>query len=692
MARMIPSEPPSDRATAGELLLYRYLRDLLPESFRVFFEPSIPSRRSGGTVNPDFLIFGPDFGLLVLEVKDWSLDQIVKVEANKVYLRQGIAASEGVAHDLPAAQAKRYQYEVMDHLKRERVLVHPDGDHAGHLCFPIGYAVALTRVASEELRRSGLDAVFSPVETLCKDQLDAVWIERNELGARRMLDRYLKRFAFDDLNLQQSGAVERSLAPVWTPKLGKAVPMAPPPAPAAPIPPPAPAPRAKPARPLPVLELTEDQSRTVHGSLVPEAVFRRRSATEKSVPLGMTLQKSAEVLDVMTAAQERLVHTLGGGNRIIYGVAGSGKTIVLLERAKLHARKNPDSRILFLCYNNSLCSYLKHKLDGYPTVEIDTFVRWALRRYLTDEQRKTANEARLTSLLAQKPARDAKRYDAIFVDEAHDFEPEWFQAAVSALHGGADGDLTIAVDGSQSVYKRNKPTSWASVGIKARGRVEGLVDNYRNTQEIFQLAWQLTQNPVAADSPEGPQLRLQPHALKRSGAQPQYFDTTRFAGEAESIARVIECWKSTTGLKNREIAVVSANLQVTIKLIERVEAILKSRKKNISFAAASTGGRKRSVMQKDSIPLLSFASSKGLEFPAVLITGLERYSRIDRGTFDANLLYVALTRATSELVLTWNGPCLISQLFDVAPFRDLAMPLLLPEPKNHRTPSLAAAT
>ncbi|WP_339382773.1 UvrD-helicase domain-containing protein [Microcoleus asticus] len=62
--------------------------------------------------------------------------------------------------------------------------------------------------------------------------------------------------------------------------------------------------------------------------------------------------------------QECIVKAIGTGHRIIYGVAGSGKTLILLSRAKLLANKileNP--RILIICYNRSLASYVKSVLD-----------------------------------------------------------------------------------------------------------------------------------------------------------------------------------------------------------------------------------------------------------------------------------------------------------------------------------------
>ncbi len=70
------------KATTGEQRTYRWLCDALPDEFDVWHEP-----RVGGS-KPDVVVFGPDLGLLVLEVKDWSADAIVGVDAGRsVHLR-----------------------------------------------------------------------------------------------------------------------------------------------------------------------------------------------------------------------------------------------------------------------------------------------------------------------------------------------------------------------------------------------------------------------------------------------------------------------------------------------------------------------------------------------------------------------------------------------------------------------------
>jgi len=81
-------------------------------------------------------------------------------------------------------------------------------------------------------------------------------------------------------------------------------------------------------------------------------------------------------LAVLDLRQERNARAIGDGHRIVYGVAGSGKTVLLIARAKMLA-EDPDRRILVLCYNRLLSQHLQAALAGQNNVTAMTFHRWA---------------------------------------------------------------------------------------------------------------------------------------------------------------------------------------------------------------------------------------------------------------------------------------------------------------------------
>jgi hypothetical protein len=63
--------------------------------------------------------------------------------------------------------------------------------------------------------------------------------------------------------------------------------------------------------------------------------------------------KAEQPLWVLDLRQERNAHSLGEGHRIVYGVAGSGKTIILMRGARLVAQ-DLNKQVLVLCFNRAL--------------------------------------------------------------------------------------------------------------------------------------------------------------------------------------------------------------------------------------------------------------------------------------------------------------------------------------------------
>src|SRR5262249_31925516 len=76
-------------------------------------------------------------------------------------------------------------------------------------------------------------------------------------------------------------------------------------------------------------------------------------------------------------------------------------------------------------------------------------------------------------------------WNAVLVDEAHDFEPDWLRLVVRCADPETNA-LLVLYDGAQRLYGRS--FSLASVGIQAQGRTTILRTNYRNTVEVLALA------------------------------------------------------------------------------------------------------------------------------------------------------------------------------------------------------------
>src|SRR5262245_61306925 len=90
-------------------------------------------------------------------------------------------------------------------------------------------------------------------------------------------------------------------------------------------------------------QLSERQISVLRAVIHPEIVV--------SPPTEAT--RTEQPLAVLDLRQERNAHSLGEGHRIVYGVAGSGKTVILIARARLVAQ-DPNKQVLILCFNRAL--------------------------------------------------------------------------------------------------------------------------------------------------------------------------------------------------------------------------------------------------------------------------------------------------------------------------------------------------
>jgi UvrD-like helicase C-terminal domain/AAA domain len=619
MAVMIPDSCPS-KATKGEKWLYRLLQDHLPDDFNVWYEPEIDLRY------PDFTLLADTFGLLTLETKGWyprQLSRITDQEAELLINHEGQSHLE--VHKNPYRQVREYMFGAMHLLAKQPLLVHARGPHKGHLCFACGCGVVFTNITRAQLDVAGLGEIFPASKAICRDELDAIHDSKSDAAFIRRLKHLMPQsFPFD--------------------------------------------------------ALTNDQRKTVHGALHKEVVVKIRPVRPASALALGDLPPDTRALDILDREQEQIARFMGEGHRIVAGVAGSGKTILLLARAKLLAMRNSQKAILILCYNNALAAYLKAQIGNDPLfrkIEIWTFPRWAekhtgLSRDWNQEEFE-GYEKRLTEAihaLAQSWPENRK-YDAVLLDEAPDFREEWFGVCVSVLKGAIDGDLLVVVDGAQSVYGRPQSFTWKSVGINAQGRSRSLSKNYRNTKQIIEFAWAVAQRPQEEGEDAKAHLRVRPTLASRTGPPPAYQGCQTAGEERGLIAQLVLNFKS-QGIPEEDIGVLYTRKEG--KRIDELFASLQTCGKVCWVTNEADPAAKHQFMARPGVRLCTVHSAKGLQFRVVIFTGVDQLPSpmSSDETRDSNLFYVGLTRAEQHLVLTWTGR---SKFTDRVLESDRAVPL-----------------
>lgn len=235
---------------------------------------------------------------------------------------------------------------------------------------------------------------------------------------------------------------------------------------------------------------------------------------------------------------------------------------------------------------------------------------------------------------------EPRRYKHIVLDEGQDFSPEMLRSLAAAIPN--EGSLTFFGDAAQQIYGRH--ISWRDAGLNVR---EPAVfrKNYRNTKEIADLALAIAAMPYYADEPD----MVAPDEFRAAGPPPTF---VRCPSEEAEIKFVVDQAKSA----------VAAGQSV---------AILVRRKVDVSrFASKFT-----KVQRLDDVAVWrpgagvscgTIHSGKGLEFETVFLplmtnahipdpTLIAVVGATEAEAVDGRLLYVGVTRARQNLVLSCSG-------------------------------------
>ena len=571
------SQPPLT-ATAGERAFYNRIKNVFIGEDHIlgYFEPDI------GGIHPDFLLLSPKYGIIIVEIKDYSEKYLKTISKSGKW--EWLKHEKLVLIDNPFDQIYQYWRVVKDRID--------------HCHFPEETDIPISRLV-----------VFSqiPQNGYIAEEIRKISPKKVHLCFKETLGRKEKfRDFFNDI--------------------------------------------------IPLnCELTTDQFKHIRANLIPTS----RLPTLKQANL-MEYFKNEDKVKLLDEEQEKLARELREGHRLIFGVAGSGKTVLLIARARILAKRHPDWKILILCYNKLLRKQIFNMLnpqDYEADITISTFHGWA-RNYILnadDEFSSLYHEANIRAkkedkegdffqdfvpkILNQMISSQGENqilYDAILIDEAQDFEKVWFEPIMQLLNPDTNS-LLITCDGLQGIYARKRFT-WSSVGIQARGRVKRFDKSYRIPIEIGIIAQKI----------------LPKNITNLIGQFDEFMSTKQFIGNHGTV----EIFVSDT--REDEYVKLVEKIARSLKSPQEILVLFKLNMKKINYKHPFFDYLKTHNIEWKDLQDYNYESpglvigtlygTKGLESDTIIIPEVDTYN----SNQDRQLLYVGMTRSRKKLVLSAN--------------------------------------
>lgn len=408
--------------------------------------------------------------------------------------------------------------------------------------------------------------------------------------------------------------------------------------------------------------LEPEEVRLARAAVNPRIIIDRPGAVQGRLALRPVELSSEEILRMLDREQERAAEYLGWGYQVLRGVAGSGKTLVLLHRARHLARLYPGWRILVLCFNKALSLEMDRQMGGIDQIKVSTLDSLAYRYAYQNARRRRGEDRfelwRETACKRVRTLGDGKRFDAVLVDEAQDLGKSGLDLAWEMLKRGRrmlkpgrqdPGAFIMAMDPDQDIFlQRRREMDWNPPGMTARGRTTIFRRNYRNTREVVGLAWELL-------SELSPQRRdtVEPEAA-REGPPPEIVECGGLAEEARVIADRVKGLLE-GGVEPDSILVMfgPGNEQIA-RLCEPFE------RSGVPyhFVQRDRESRDAVVSVRGKVLASNLRGLKGLEFGRVFIGGANHVwmpGEQDNPESIGRLLYVGMTRAMDELTITYSG-------------------------------------
>lgn len=403
-------------ATVGEKRVYEFLRDSATpdDKFIAWYSPDIEDRE------PDFILLSPDSGLIVLEVKDWTIDQILELDPKTALLRIG---SKSERRKQPLAQAREYVNNILSLLSRKGEL-DPFGKR--ELPCPVTWGAVFPHISREEWAKSPFRGVLKEERVLFWDEVREDSGLRGEAFAEWIKDRFPPRFPFR-MDAAKIDKIRKAIFPIAVAKI--------------------PARAGKSSQERTTILLDHDQENLAR------TLGSGRLLIDGPAGSGKTLVVASRAINLLQS-DRRIKRALAVCFNL--SLAGYIKRLIC-ERGGALGSGGIDVMPFYPLCEEIIGEKLEHLNQGSDYYEL--VVNMSLERL-------------------EKDAEKHRRWDAILVDEGQDFSAPMARVIEKLLKPGAS--LTVVQDGNQRLYQSGEDPWRGIEGMEIRR----FKRQYRNTRRI----------------------------------------------------------------------------------------------------------------------------------------------------------------------------------------------------------------
>ena len=352
----------------------------------------------------------------------------------------------------------------------------------------------------------------------------------------------------------------------------------------------------------------------------------------------------------LTTGQYSVLNMLRAVRRAsIVGGAGTGKTILAVEKARRLAREG--FRTLLVCFNSALAGMLAVEVEDVARdtglLDVKTFHQLCedLGREagLLGERPTPAPQAwwdeTLPRALDDAAAALGPRYHAIVVDEGQDFADGWLLSLEGLLFGGREDVLYVVHDPAQAIFREDSVAGLEMEEIR-------LELNCRNAGPIHDVVRRFARGGLA------------PEAMRLDGRPPEFIEADGGEATVRALRVVLHRLRVEEGVVPWDIAVLTG-----VHLSESAVWHVPGRRfgnEVLGNAAVDDAGRNLGLpahlvprLPGDVILCDSIRRFKGLERPVVVLVELPADDEhLDR------LLYVGASRARQHLLVIGSADVL----------------------------------